>query len=133
MSLTLGSTFTTPPVEVTRELAEELIRIGGYTHPLFADPEFIPGQAVLLLLGGLAEQTNRFDETVVAMLGMNNVRFLAPARIGDTLTGTVEVTDEQTRNTTRTLTMRWSAHNQDDQEVASYDVEMLFRLKGDPV
>lgn len=126
-----SDTFQTPSVEITKQLATELVRLGGYTHPLFADPDFIPGQAVLLLLGGLVEQTDRFDETVVAMLGMDDVKFTAPARVGDTIQATVEVLEENRRETTRTLVMAWTAINQDNVKVAESTVTMLFRIQGE--
>jgi acyl dehydratase len=80
--------------------AATLIGVGGYTHPLFTDPEHLatspfasrpwPGQALLLVMGGLVEQTGLFDGWAVALLGFDSVRFTAPACDGDTVTVEVE-------------------------------------------
>lgn len=83
--------------------AEELIRLGGYVHPLFTDPEYVeqstfasrpwPGQALLLVMGGLLEQTGLFDELAVALVGYDSVGFVAPAFDGDVIKVEVEQTD----------------------------------------
>lgn len=80
----------TPSVEVTEELVATLIERGGFTHPLFQPGSGsraevpLPGQAVLLLAGGLVEQSGALD-AAVAMLEMRSVRFLDMVRPGATL------------------------------------------------
>lgn len=72
-------------VEITSELIDDLVRLGGYTHPLFANRAAdndsstdsdrpMPGQGVLLLMGGLVEQSGQLDGAV-ALLEMRAVRF----------------------------------------------------------
>jgi acyl dehydratase len=79
----------TPRRRVTAELVREVVEVGGYTHPLFrpADPAAaaevpLPGQGVLLLAGGLVEQSGLLGDAV-AMLGMEQVSFAAMVRAGD--------------------------------------------------
>ncbi len=77
-----------------------MIESGGYVHPLFTDPEFLagspfttrplPGQAVLLLMGGLAEQSGAYDERTLALLGFESVTFARAACDGDTVFVEVE-------------------------------------------
>ncbi|WP_235738819.1 enoyl-CoA hydratase-related protein [Nocardioides alcanivorans] len=75
--------------DLTPGLVADLIETGGYTHPLFharsdtSDPAGppLPGQAVLLLAGGLVEQSGLLDDAV-AMVEIRSVRFMAMVRAG---------------------------------------------------
>jgi acyl dehydratase len=140
--LSVGDRFDTPSVDVDEAMVKELIAAGGYTHPLFTDPAFataskfgktpLPGQAILLLLGGLVEQTGRFDGTVIALLGLDAVRFLGPAFAGDTLRGEVEVlAKEPSSNGTKgVLVMAWRCSNGEGKPVVESTARMLFRAGG---
>ena len=57
-----GSWAESPALEVTEDLIATLVDRAGYTHPLFHPPPGaggppLPGQGVLLLMGGLVEQS----------------------------------------------------------------------------
>lgn len=133
--LSVGDSFTTPSVSVTPAVAQSLIDTAGYTHPLFTDPAFaaaspfgkrpLPGQAVLLLMGGLVEQSGRFDDTVIALLGFDGVAFRAPAFEGDHLTVTVTVTAKEDRGV---LVMNWNAHNATGDLLVESVARMKFRV-----
>jgi hypothetical protein len=112
-----GDEFTTAAVDVTEEMRADMVRIGGYTHPLFSRPGAVslptgsplPGQGVLLLMGGLVEQSGRLDDAVVLM-GLADVRFRRPAVAGSRVAVHVEVvaeTPHRSENCVRT--MRWTA------------------------
>ncbi|WP_296606048.1 hypothetical protein, partial [Nocardioides sp.] len=83
--LMAGTATTTAAREVTVELATRLVESGGYTHPLFHpdDPADrpLPGQAVLLLMGGLVEESGVLDHAV-ALLEIRRARFHAMVRPG---------------------------------------------------
>jgi acyl dehydratase len=82
-----------PVISPTRCLRPDdgdvLVARGGYTHPLFSDPVYLrsspfaarpwPGEAVLLVMGGLAEQTGLYDGWAIALTGFDGVTFRAPA------------------------------------------------------
>lgn len=112
-----GEVFTTPQVEVTEDLRADLVRLGGYTHPLFTRPQEValpggsplPGQAVLLLMGGLVEQSDRLDDAV-ALVGLTDVRFRRPAVPGCRLQVEVTVLGHAEARGGRSLrSMRWRA------------------------
>jgi len=77
-------------VSITDEMISTLVTTGGYPHPLFQDGwrelgmrgRPLPGQAVLLLIGGAMERTGEFDHAI-ALLGIDDVNFLSPVVAGD--------------------------------------------------
>ncbi|MFB4309447.1 hypothetical protein [Actinomadura sp. GTD37] len=81
-------TLRTPPVEITQPLIDGLVRLGGYTHPLFGPARDggapMPGQGVLLLMGGLVEQSGLLDRAI-ALLELREVRFLKMLTAGTSL------------------------------------------------
>ncbi|CND51758.1 Uncharacterised protein [Mycobacterium tuberculosis] len=101
----MSRTFSTPAIEVTQPLIDGLVGLGGYTHPLFnpGAPERaagarapMPGQGVLLLMGGLVEQSGLLDRAI-ALLELREVRFLKMLEAGTTLH--VELTAGKTEKT----------------------------------
>ena len=141
--LSVGDAFSTPERTLDEDLVRSLIATGGFTHPLFTDPRWaeasrfgrtpLPGQAILLLLGGLVEQTGKFDDTVIALTGFDEVRFIAPAFAGDTVRGTIEVIAKQpsSSGTRGTLVMAWLCVNEHGETLAAATARMLFRRNGD--
>ena len=100
-----GGTSRTPAVEVTQPLIDGLVGLGGYTHPLFnpAPGERaagarapMPGQGVLLLMGGLVEQSGLLDHAI-ALIELREVRFRTMVEAGMTLH--VELTPGESRET----------------------------------
>ena len=81
---------TSPSRAITQDLVDTLVRLGGYPHPLFhPTPEEraagraapLMGQGVLLLAGGLAEQTGALDDAI-ALVGLREVTFRSMVRAG---------------------------------------------------
>lgn len=81
---------TSPSRTITQELIDTLVELGGYPHPLFhptaeerAAGRGAPlmGQGVLLLAGGLAEQSGALDDAI-ALVGLTDVSFRAMVRAG---------------------------------------------------
>jgi acyl dehydratase len=93
---------------------DALVAIGGYVHPLFTDPSFPvvagfaarpwPGQALLLLMGGLAEQSDAYGSETLALLGFEEIDFLAPAVDGDVVHVEIEPLPLESTRVTR---WRW--------------------------
>jgi acyl dehydratase len=133
-----GTVVESPPVTVTDRLVDDLVRLGGYVHPLFTDPEYVrttsplparplPGAAVLHLMGGLAEQCGVLDGSVLALRGFDGVRFRAPALAGDVLHLLLRI-GETTRTGTagrEELRLGWSMVRADGTVVAEADARML--------
>lgn len=136
-----GSVIEGPSVTLQPDHLEVVRGIGGYTHPLFTDPEHVrvhspfaaqplPAEWTLFLLGGLAEQSGVFDETTVALVGIDEVRFPAAALVGDTvsLEMTVETRRVVAEGRRGIVDLHWRAVNQRAEDVLTCRVSMLFRL-----
>jgi hypothetical protein len=129
-------TTSTPTVEVTSDLTTTLVEAGGYTHPLFhpADPASrpLPGQAVLLLMGGLVEQSGALDHAI-ALLEIRRATFTAMVRPGTRLR--VEVAPgraEPVSNGRARQEVTWTGYDDDkDEAVATVQVLMLVHAPSD--
>ena len=130
--------ITTQPIEITEDLRSTLVRVGNYTHQLFSDlavakasgmPALpLPGQALLLLAGGAAENSGAIDDAI-ALVGLSETAFFKPAFTGDFVT--LELTELD-----RTLTSKgdkaianfaWKITNQNGEILATTTAKMLMR------
>lgn len=121
--------------EVTQELIDQIVSMGGYTHPLFnptsqqcaegqAAP--LPGQGVLLLMGGLLEQSGELDHAI-AMVELRNARFLQMVKAGMTLSVQLETQQSTTTNSGKLIQhYRWTALDGHDKTIAEVDAVMLM-------
>lgn len=136
--LSVGDRFHTPARTLDDETVRGLIAVGGFTLPIFTDPQFaaasgfgripLPGQAILLLMGGLVEQTGRFDESVIALTGFDTVRFLRPVFAGDTVRTEVEVVAKEPTpsGASGVLVMAWRCVKDHGERVTEATVRMLL-------
>jgi acyl dehydratase len=118
-------TVRSPGRTLTARDADALVALGGYTHPLFTSPtppvgspfgaRPLPGQALLLLMGGLAERSGVYDEATLALVGFDLVRFHAPLLVGQRLAVEVQPpAAPATEGERRTQTSVWRAVRDDD-------------------
>ena len=128
----------TNAVEITEELRSTLVRIGNYTHPLFSELEVVkssgmsalplPGQALLLLAGGAAENSGLIDDAI-ALVGLNETLFIKPAFAGDFVT--LELTELDRTPTSKgdkaIATFSWRITNQHGEILATTTAAMLMR------
>ena len=139
--LNAGDRIWAPPRTIPETAANLATTVGGYTHPLFTDAEYVrtstpfatsplPGPLVLFLLGGMAEQSDAFDETTVALVGIDNVRFANATFAGDTITLEMEVLGKQLTASGRsgTVLVRWHCVREDGTPILTADVTMLCRV-----
>lgn len=99
---TEGQTFVTPRRTVTERDVMQFAQLTGDFNPLHTDFEYAKtnrfGRPVahgLLGLGlvlGLASSLNVFDHTAVALLGIEQWRFVAPVFFGDSVYATITIT-----------------------------------------
>lgn len=132
----VGSSAVSPMRQITADDLDAMVAVGGYTHPLFTDPAYaarspfgqrpVPGQGLMLLMGGLAEQTGVFDDTTIGLVRFDVVRFLAPAFAGDTVRLDMEVVvKERDRAGRGVLVFAWLLHR-DETLLVEAIARMLF-------
>jgi acyl dehydratase len=128
----------TSAIEITEELRSTLVRVGNYTHPLFSDLEVaknsgmpalpLPGQALLLLAGGAAENSGLIDDAI-ALVGLNETLFLKPAFAGEFVT--LELTELDRTPTSKgdkaIANFSWRITNQSGEILATTTATMLMR------
>lgn len=99
----IGDRFETKGKTITEGAITVMVGLAGFTLPLHVDEEYCkkttfgtivpPGRLTLFVMGGLEEQTGIYAEEVIALLGIDKVRFKAPLRAGDTVQVEMEVVD----------------------------------------
>lgn len=120
--------IATPAVEVTAETIETLVSTGGYTHPLFQRTDGgrpLPGQGLLLLMGGLVEQSGVLDHAI-AMVEIRRVSFAAMVVAGTTVRVRLAPGASRTTSSGKTLQeWTWTAIDGADGVLATAEVLML--------
>lgn len=128
-----GDNFATGAVDITERMRREMVSIGGFTHPLFTRPGEVslpqgsplPGQAVLLLMGGLVEQSGRLTDAI-ALMGMREVRFRRPVVPGDRMHVMVNVIAQSPHSPGRAICdMRWAAVSGTGRTHVEAEIQML--------
>jgi len=101
----VGDKVITPGKTITDTAITTIVGLAGFTEAFFNDEEYAkttvfggriaPGRLTLLMMGALSEQTGIWERTVIALLGINNVRIVGPLRAGDTITVEIEIVDKR--------------------------------------
>jgi acyl dehydratase len=136
-ALEVGSSALSPERTITAADLDGMVAVGGYTHPLFTDPTYaassafgqrpVPGQGLMLVMGGLAEQSGIFDDTTIGLVAFDVVRFLAPAFAGDTVRLDMEVIAKERDHAGRgVLVFAWLLHR-DETLLVEAIARMLFK------
>lgn len=122
---------------VDQELIDTLVRLGGYTHPLFhpaAGQGSAPlmGQGVLLLAGGLAERSGVLDDAI-ALVGLTDVRFHAMVRSGRSVRLVIAEGDTTTTSSGKRRTeYRWTVEDDESTLVLEATALLLRRPAEEP-
>ena len=86
--------YVSKKITLTKNDFDVVINNGKYSHELFADFENselskkynsqpFPGQYILFLAGGLAEEDENLQKDIIAMSSIENLNFYMPGLIGD--------------------------------------------------
>jgi acyl dehydratase len=118
---------------------EAYCKVTGYTVPLFFDDDYarqrgLPGRICpshLIMSFSSAMTGDLFTDTVIALMAVDNARFLAPVRPGDTIRTECEVLEKsQTSRADRGIVVfRDHVYNQHDQEVFCNDKTILVKRR----
>lgn len=137
----MGETFTTVAITVTET---HLVNWAGLTmdfYSLHMDKEFAAktqfgerlahGPLIFGLAVGLVGMSGYGQDSVVVWLGVNNMKMLAPVKIGDTIHVETEVIDQKTTKdpSKGVQTWRYSVVNQRGDKVMVFDYIMMFHMR----
>jgi acyl dehydratase len=135
----VGARYPTRVRTITDVDHEAFCRLVGYEVPLFLDDAYarargMPGRICpshLVMSFSTAMTGDLFSESVIALLAIENARFLALVRPGDTIRTEVEVLEKrETSNAERgVVVFRDHVYNQDGAEVFRNDKVTLLRRR----
>ena len=136
---TVGARYPTYGRTITEGDLSLFCAFVGYHVPLFIDAEYAkttpyggriaPSALIMSVSTGMTE--GLFRHTMIGLLGIENGRFLAPVRPGDTVRTEVEVLSKRpTRNPARGIVVfRDELFNQHNQMVFRIDKTTLLRRR----
>ena len=139
---TVGDQYDTIAITVTET---HVVNWAGLTmdfYPLHMDEEYaartqfgrrvVHGPLIFALAVGLMGLTREAKDSVIAWLGVDNMRIPAPVFIGDTIKLHVEVMElrETKKPGQGFCKMRYQVTNQRDEHVMEFDMNFLMHKKG---
>lgn len=137
----VGQKLTTAGVTVTEAHVVNFAALTGDWYPLHMNAEYAHqtvfggriahGPLTFSLAVGLVGQTGIFADSLVAYLGADNLRFLLPVKLGDTIRVEVEVINKrETSNPARGLiVMRYIVKNQRNESIMTVDQNFLMHRR----
>lgn len=138
----IGDQFNSMGITVTET---HVVTWAGLTmdfYPLHVDKEYaakspfkqrvVHGPLTFALAVGLMGMTGEAKDSVIAWLGVDNMRIPAPVFIGDTIKLRAEVTElsETKKPAQGFCKMRYQVTNQRDETVMEFDMNFLMHKKG---
>ncbi len=138
----VGDLYTTARITVTET---HVVNWAGLTmdfYPLHMDKVYaeqtpfgerlVHGPLIFALAVGLVGSAGFAGDSAIAWLGADNMKMLAPVKIGDTVTVVVEVIDRQPTSKPEkgVQVWRYTVKNQHDESVMVFDYKMMFHMRG---
>ncbi len=142
----IGDRMVSPARTITEADIVHFAALTGDWHPLHTDVEYASGtpfqgrvaHGMLILSIGLAlpfrlgPYSSYLPKSFIAFYGMEEVRFTAPTRIGDTIRCEVEVVDITKKGEDKgILTVRNRIINQRDETVVSFVMKLFCGRKSE--
>ena len=138
----LGDIYRTPRLTVTETHVVNWAGLTGEYYPLHMEKVYAEatqfgerlahGPLVFALAVGLVSLAGFGEDSVIAWLGVDELRMFEPVRIGDTITVVVEVKEQKPTSNPRKGIQTWlyTVLNQRDTKVMSFDYKMMFHMRG---
>lgn len=136
-----GLRFATHGLTVTEAHVVNWSALAGDWTPFHVDAEYAEGSVfgqrvahgplTLALSLGLVVQSNVFGDAILAWLGLDEVRALAPVHLGDTIRVQAEVTEHvpTSKPGRGRMHLAYDVHNQRDDVVMRYRSGFLLRRR----
>ena len=135
----VGARFPTRTRTITDADHDAFCRLVGYEVSLFLDDDYARSQGMrgricpshLIMSFSTAMTGDLFTDTVIAMVALDNARFLAPVHPGDTIRTEVEVLEKRatSRADRGVVVFRDHVYNQHGAEVFSNDKTVLIKRR----
>lgn len=135
--ITLGEKYTSAGRTITESDITLFAGLSGDYNQLHTNKEFAKksrfgkriahGALTFSVMTGLWDQLGIIRETVVAFYGVNNLRFVAPVYIGDTIHIEVEVIKKEEREKDGVVTLLNIVFNQDNKKVLICEALILMK------
>lgn len=137
----IGDVYKTGGITVTET---HVVNWAGLTmdfYPLHMNKEYaaktqfgerlVHGPLVFALAVGMVGMDGFGGDAPIAWLGVDNMKMLAPVRIGDTIRTEVEVIDQQPTSKPERGIQVWqyTVKNQRDESVFVMDYKMMFHMR----
>ena len=135
----VGARYPTRTRTISDADHDAFCRLTGYEVPLFLDDAYaqsrgLPGRICpshLIMSFSTAMTGDLFTDTVIALVALDNARFLAVVRPGDTIRTEVEVVEkrESSKPDRGIVIFRDHVYNQNDLEVFRNDKTVLLKRR----
>ena len=138
----LGDVFDTGAVTVTETHVVNWAGLTGDFYPLHMDKEYAAatqfgqrlahGPMIFALAVGLVALSGVGADSVIAWLGVDNMRMQRPVLIGDTIRVHVQVKEQNPTKDPKRGVQVWlyTVRNQRGETVMSFDYKMMFHMRG---
>lgn len=138
----VGETYDAGSITVTETHLVNWAGLTGDFYPLHMDREYaartqfgerlVHGPMIFALAVGRVALAGFGGDAAIAWLGADDLRMLAPVRIGDTISVSVEIREmRRSSNPQKGVGLwRYTVRNQRGETVMSFDYKMLFHMRG---
>ncbi len=138
----VGAEFTSPARTVTETDIVMFAGLSGDYNPLHTNEEFCKqtqfgtriahGPLVYAIAAGLLFQLHLYDDTLIAFLGFENLRFTKPVKSGDTIHARIKVLDKRETSNPDRGVMRRELHVLNQRGEVVQESIQAFLLKRKP-
>lgn len=137
----VGDTFVTPRRTITETDLINFAGLSGDFNPIHTDHVYaadspygqpvVYGLLILSIVTGLTARLGIFDGTIIAMLGVDNWRFVGPVLVGDTIHVRMTIQDKrETSHAGRGILVRgYEVLNQRDDVVQTGAMTLMIRRR----
>jgi acyl dehydratase len=135
----VGEVFETPSRTITEADVVNFAGISGDFNRIHTDEEYAKGTLyktriahgllVVSVVSGLRLRLGIFENSLIALYGIDNLRFLAPVKIGDTIRAKITIINKEEKSKGGLLTLKHEVYNQKNDLVVVFNLLILVSYK----
>ncbi len=135
----IGQTLETPGRTITESDIVNFAGVSGDFYSLHTDETFASktmfgsriahGFLIVSIVSGLWFRLGVFEGTLVALYGVDRLRFIKPVRIGDTIKAKLIVADKREKEKYGLVTFKNEIYNQKGELVLVFDAILMLMKK----